>query len=33
MYRLLRQPPPSEDRRFGIEFVDPGAEVLVFTFD
>jgi thiol-disulfide isomerase/thioredoxin len=32
MYQLIRQPGPIEDRQFEIEFVDPGAEVFVFTF-
>jgi thiol-disulfide isomerase/thioredoxin len=32
MYQLVRQPAPIEDRRFEIEFLDPGAEAFVFTF-
>jgi hypothetical protein len=30
--RLIRQPAPIADRQFEIEFLDPGAEVFVFTF-
>lgn len=32
MYQLIRQPEPIRDRRFEIEFLDPGAEVFSFTF-
>ena len=32
MYQLIRQPGPIRDRRFEIEFLDPGAEVFCFTF-
>jgi Thioredoxin like C-terminal domain/AhpC/TSA family len=32
MYQLIRQPAPIGDRRFEIEFLDPGVEVFVFTF-
>jgi hypothetical protein len=32
MYQLIRQPAPIDDRQFEIEFLDPGAEVFVFTF-
>lgn len=32
MYQLIRQPPPISDRRFEIEFVDPGIEIFSFTF-
>jgi hypothetical protein len=32
MYQLIRQPAPIADRLFEIEFLDPGAEVFVFTF-
>jgi hypothetical protein len=32
MYTLIRQPAPIVDRQFEIEFLDPGAEVFVFTF-
>jgi hypothetical protein len=32
MYQLIRQRAPIEDRELEIEFVDPGAEVYVFTF-
>ena len=32
MYQLIRQPSPTEDRRFEIEFPDAGAEAFVFTF-
>jgi thiol-disulfide isomerase/thioredoxin len=32
MYQLIRQPGPIRDREFEIEFIDPGAEVFVFTF-
>lgn len=32
LYQLIRQPSPITDRQFEIEFLDPGAEVFVFTF-
>jgi hypothetical protein len=32
LYQLIRQPMPVEDRRFEIEFLDPGVEVFSFTF-
>ena len=32
MYQLMRQPGRVADRRFEIEFLDPGVEVFVFTF-
>jgi thiol-disulfide isomerase/thioredoxin len=32
MYQLIRQPAPIADRRFEIEFLDPGVEAFVFTF-
>ncbi len=32
MYQLIRQPKQISDRRFEIEFLDAGAEALVFTF-
>jgi thiol-disulfide isomerase/thioredoxin len=32
MFQLIRQAGPIEDRRFEIEFFEPGAEVFVFTF-
>jgi hypothetical protein len=32
MFQLIRQEGSIEDRRFEIEFVDPGAEVFSFTF-
>jgi hypothetical protein len=32
MYQLIRQPSPIADRQIEIEFLDPGAEVFVFTF-
>ncbi len=31
-YQLIRQPGPITERRFEIEFLDPGAEVYCFTF-
>jgi len=31
-YQLIRQPQPIGDRRFEIEFLDPGVEVFAFTF-
>ena len=32
MYQLIRQQAPIVDRRFEIEFLDPGAEIFSFTF-
>jgi Thioredoxin like C-terminal domain/AhpC/TSA family len=32
MYQLIRQDAPIGDRRFEIEFLDPGVEAFVFTF-
>ena len=32
LYQLIRQPKPVTDRRFEIEFLDPGAEAFAFTF-
>jgi hypothetical protein len=32
MYQLIRQPGRVADRRFEIQFLDPGVEVFVFTF-
>jgi len=32
MYQLIRQKMPIEDRRFEIEFLDPGVEAFCFTF-
>jgi hypothetical protein len=32
LYQLVRQPGPIGDRRFEIEFLDPGIEAFVFTF-
>jgi hypothetical protein len=32
LYQLIRQPKPIADRRFDIEFDDPGVEAFVFTF-
>ncbi len=32
MYQLVRQPNPIVDRRFEIEFLDPGVEAFAFTF-
>jgi hypothetical protein len=32
MYQLIRQPSPIADRRFEIEFLEPGIEAFVFTF-
>ena len=32
LYQLIRQPKPITDRRFEIEFPDPGAEAFAFTF-
>ncbi len=32
LYQLIRQPLPVSERRFEIEFLDPGAAAYVFTF-
>jgi thiol-disulfide isomerase/thioredoxin len=32
LYQLIRQPAPIRDRRFEIEFLDPGVQVFSFTF-
>jgi thiol-disulfide isomerase/thioredoxin len=32
LYQLIRQPGPIVDRRFEIEFLDPGAQAFSFTF-
>ena len=32
LYQLIRQTEPIADRQFELEFLDPGAEVFVFTF-
>lgn len=32
LYQLIRQPKPIADKTFEIEFLDPGAQVFVFTF-
>jgi thiol-disulfide isomerase/thioredoxin len=32
LYQLIRQTRPITDRRFEIEFLDPGAEAFAFTF-
>jgi len=32
MYQLIRQPGPIADRQIEIEFLEPGAQVFVFTF-
>jgi cytochrome c biogenesis protein CcdA/thiol-disulfide isomerase/thioredoxin len=32
LYQLIRQKGPIEDRRFTIEFLDPGVEAFSFTF-
>jgi thiol-disulfide isomerase/thioredoxin len=32
LYQLIRQTQPIADRRFEIEFLDPGAEAYAFTF-
>jgi thiol-disulfide isomerase/thioredoxin len=32
LYQLIRQPRPIDDRKFEIEFLDPGVEAYVFTF-
>jgi len=32
MYQLIRQSKPIVDRRFEIEFLDPGLKAFSFTF-
>jgi hypothetical protein len=32
MYQLIRQTKPVVDRRFEIEFLDPGLKAFSFTF-
>lgn len=32
MHQLVRQQEPIVDRRFEIEFLEPGAEAFAFTF-
>jgi hypothetical protein len=32
LYQLIRQPKPITDRRFEIEFLEPGVEAYAFTF-
>jgi hypothetical protein len=32
LYQLIRQSQPIVDRRFEIEFLEPGAEAFSFTF-
>jgi Thioredoxin like C-terminal domain len=32
LYQLIRQPKPTADRQFDIEFLGSGVEVLAFTF-
>jgi Thioredoxin like C-terminal domain len=32
LYQLIRQPQPTSDREFEIEFLDPGVAVFAFTF-
>lgn len=32
LYQLIRQKAPIDDRTFEIEFLDPGVDVLAFTF-
>jgi hypothetical protein len=32
LYQLIRQPPPTADRRCEIEFLDAGAQVFALTF-
>jgi len=32
LYQLIRQPAAVRDRRFEIEFLDPGVEAFAFTF-
>jgi hypothetical protein len=32
LYQLVRQPGPITDRQFEVEFLDPGAAALCFTF-
>jgi hypothetical protein len=31
-YQLIRQPKPTTERQFDIEFLDAGVEALAFTF-
>ena len=31
-YQLIRQPKPIDDRKFEIEFTEPGIETYIFTF-
>jgi hypothetical protein len=32
LYQLIRQPGPVKDRKFEIEFREPGTAALCFTF-
>jgi hypothetical protein len=32
LYQLIRQPGPITDRKFTIEFLEPGVEAYAFTF-
>lgn len=32
LYQLIRQPKPVAERRFEVEFLDPGVEAFAFTF-
>ena len=32
LYQLIRQTAPIADRQFELEFLDPGAAALCFTF-
>jgi thiol-disulfide isomerase/thioredoxin len=32
LYQLIRQPAPITDRKFEIQFLDPGVEAFAFTF-
>jgi len=32
VYQLIRQPKPIAERKFEIEFLDPGIEAFSFTF-
>ena len=32
MYQLIRQPRPIRERRFEIEFLEPGVDAFCFTF-
>ena len=32
MYQLIRQPGPIVDRLLEVEFLDPGAQAVCFTF-